>query len=424
MTDSPRMSGVPQNLQVSNSALTAERGRRSFRLVASATLLLLGLVAPLVILELVLRAFGPILPGRYSSGLHQEPHPVYGRFQIPNTSGWYRADEFVSRVRFNGLGLREREIPATKPASERRVLVLGDSFVQGVEVNVEHTLTRRLEERLQSAGQPATVINAGVAGFSTDQELLLLDNLGWSLQPDVVVLVFYLGNDVTENSSDLTKLRKPHFRLTPDGRLEQGSVPPAALESGDIWSWLRRESRAVSVFDTGVVPKLRSVPGIGRLFVLPVETAGPEPIGAGPGGSDVYRAELNETWQTAWRLTDRLLARISERTRSRNVPFLLVGAPSKWEVYPDDWQALLRQNDLPFTGWDLDGPENRLATTASQLNVRYVPARPRLRAASNTPQRQYFRNDVHWTPAGHNTMAELISEALLEPSALESWTRR
>jgi lysophospholipase L1-like esterase len=385
---------------------------------------LLGLVLPLVFLEMVLRIFGPVLPGRYSSGLHQEPHPIYGRFQIPNSSGWYRADEFVSRVEFNGLGLREREIPPIKPAGERRVLVLGDSFVQGVEVNVEHTLTRRLEERLRAVGQPATVINAGVAGFSTDQELLLLDNLGWSLQPDVVVLVFYLGNDVTENSSDLTKLRKPHFRVTSDGQLEQRAIPPAALDSGGFSSWLRRQSRVASVFDTGVVPKLRTVPGIGRLFVLPAETAGPEPVGAGPGGSDVYRAELNETWQSAWRVTDRLLARIAEQARARNVPFVLIGAPSKWEVYSDDWQALVRQNNLPSTGWDLDGPENRLAATASKIDITYASARPLLRAASGSSERQYFHNDVHWTPAGHGAVAEVIAAALLEPSAHQVWNRR
>jgi lysophospholipase L1-like esterase len=412
------------NCRVPDSASNGHvRNSRPFRIAAIVSSLLLGLILPLMLLEATLRWFGPVLPGRYSSGLYQEPHPIYGRFQIPNTSGWYRADEFVSHVQFNGLGLREREISQTKPTDERRVLVLGDSFVQGVEVDVEQTLTRKLEQRLRSAGESAVVINAGVAGFSTDQELLLLENLGWSLQPDVVVLVFYIGNDVTENSSELTKLRKPRFTLTADGTLEQGAIPSAAMDRGGVSTLLRRESRLVSVFDTGVIPKLRTVPGIGRLFVVPADSAGPEPVGAGPGGSDVYRAELNQTWQNAWLVTDRLLGRLSEQTRARNVPLLLIGAPSKWEVYPDDWQSLLRQNNLPISGWDLNAPEDRLAAMASRLDIKYVSAGSRLREASSSSERQYFRNDVHWTPAGHNSVAEAVAAALMEPSGLQAWTR-
>ena len=54
-------------------------------IAARLALTCIGLALPLVVLEVVLRAFGPILPGQYSAALYQEPHPTYGRLNVPNS---------------------------------------------------------------------------------------------------------------------------------------------------------------------------------------------------------------------------------------------------------------------------------------------------------------------------------------------------
>src|SRR6185295_19067614 len=70
----------------------APRRRRSWaaRWLSRLALLLLGLLLPLLMIELALRLFGPILPGNYRTGSFQAAHPNYGRFQLPNFDGSIR----------------------------------------------------------------------------------------------------------------------------------------------------------------------------------------------------------------------------------------------------------------------------------------------------------------------------------------------
>src|SRR5262245_52491237 len=93
-----------------------------------------GLLIGLVAVELVLRLLGPRLPlvhSLTSIATFQTYHPVYGFFHRPGASGWIETPEFTSYVSFNSRGLREREIEPNKMTGAYRVLVLGDSFVEG-----------------------------------------------------------------------------------------------------------------------------------------------------------------------------------------------------------------------------------------------------------------------------------------------------
>src|SRR5919202_1243350 len=92
-------------------------------------LLVLALLLPLLLLEISLRLFGPILPGNYRTGQFQTAHPVYGRFHVPNFDGWVRNPEFVAHVKINSIGLRDDEVAIPKPPGTFRIVVVGDSFV-------------------------------------------------------------------------------------------------------------------------------------------------------------------------------------------------------------------------------------------------------------------------------------------------------
>jgi hypothetical protein len=79
---------------------------------------------------------------------------------------------------------------------------------------------------LNQGGRPAEVINAGVAAYGTGQELLLLDKEGAKYEPDLVLLLFFVGNDVANNNyklelwdGNLKLALKPYFNLEKDGSL-------------------------------------------------------------------------------------------------------------------------------------------------------------------------------------------------------------
>src|SRR5262249_61615194 len=86
-------------------------------------------------------------------------------------------------------GPREREFPGASPAGTKRILVLGDSFTEGVGVSAAETFTAQLQSLLDGAGLDRwRIINAGVASYSPLLEYLYLKTQGLALEPDVVLL--------------------------------------------------------------------------------------------------------------------------------------------------------------------------------------------------------------------------------------------
>lgn len=80
--------------------------------------------------------------------------------------------------------------PTTPSPAAPVVVVLGDSLTAGPLLRTEETYPALLQERVQSAGLPHRVVNAGVSGDTTADGLRRLDA---ALQPDTRVLVLALG---------------------------------------------------------------------------------------------------------------------------------------------------------------------------------------------------------------------------------------
>src|SRR6186713_2448947 len=90
--------------------------------------------------------------------------PVLGWRNKPGASVVYNRREYRTTVTINALGFRDVERSLAKPADRPRVLVLGDSFIEAYGVELEESLTRRLEAVAGEAGCLVDVMNAGVHG--------------------------------------------------------------------------------------------------------------------------------------------------------------------------------------------------------------------------------------------------------------------
>ncbi len=100
------------------------------------------------------------------------------------------------RYRVNQLGLRGGPVPLQKPAGTRRILIVGDSYAFGFGVDEPDTLAARLQDDLRKDHGDVTVLNMGVPGYQTGQELGRLERDGFRLQPDLVILVYYANDNV------------------------------------------------------------------------------------------------------------------------------------------------------------------------------------------------------------------------------------
>ncbi|MDP6502035.1 MAG: SGNH/GDSL hydrolase family protein [Planctomycetota bacterium] len=144
-----------------------------------------------------------------------------GWFPIENSELEFTASR-TFHIRHNSLGFRDDEFgPKEKP----RIAFIGDSFVWGFDVDEEERFTELIQKEI-SVWQ---ILNLGVSGYGTDQELLLLAEYYDQLKPDIVFLIFDLSldNDTGDNRTNLRYggYYKPYFVEKEGGSLQVKGVP-------------------------------------------------------------------------------------------------------------------------------------------------------------------------------------------------------
>jgi lysophospholipase L1-like esterase len=95
----------------------------------------------------------------------------------------------------NSLGFRDYEHPLKKPPGNYRIVVLGDSIAAGLRIEkYQDTFPAILERELRAQGMQAEVINLGVSGYNTRQEIETLKERGLQFKPDLVILQYCLND--------------------------------------------------------------------------------------------------------------------------------------------------------------------------------------------------------------------------------------
>ena len=266
--------------------------------------------------------------------------------------------ENSNRVYLNNWGFHDHD--RTPQSDTRRVLVLGDSFVEGAQVPVDSLFTSHLEKAWRQDGCAVEVINAGVTGAGTAfQYQLWKDFFEDTIDVHHIVLVLFMGNDLENNHTELGY-----------GGLNYGVYLTA---SGDVYvnrvaySWPQRTLR--TMVNYSALMNLVYT----RLYYLKRQTyearrrrqATPQPEPEAPQQEPAENRSVAEqaAWDETIQGTLRLIARWADETQRRGIRLSIAlipqgrstaSSPLK-EIFVAQLKALAVEKTLGFQAVTFDG---------------------------------------------------------------------
>ncbi len=180
--------------------LVKEKSRKFFQNLA---LVFFSLLFALIVGEILVRIFVyvPTIPSKPMPKIlaHQATENLDLLYKpVPNAS----AEVYGAQVHYNSLGFRDKEYPLEAAPGTKRVVFLGDSVVFGLGVPAEETIPKHLERLVQQETPKTEVLNLGVAGYDSIQEVEFFKDLGVRLKPDLVI-VGYTLNDAIFGSAEM-----------------------------------------------------------------------------------------------------------------------------------------------------------------------------------------------------------------------------
>jgi hypothetical protein len=362
------------------------------RFLRRVALCLVILAAEFAVLEAGLRIHGGTDASPAFQSLFMQD-PAVGHRLKPNAQARYTTAEFSTDLAINAQGVRDDGPIGPKADDERRVVVLGDSLVLSVQVPLVETFCKRLEARLNATGDGRRwrVINAGVQGYGPVQEWFFFDRVAAALQPDIVLIVAFVGNDAIEaNDTE---------RWLEAGQPVQADAP--------VVGGLRRVARSSIVLQ---LLKMRWDQFRARFTTdapeRPLATYLGDPPPEVANGLDVSR---------------RAFERIAVRAREAGARPAIVLMPARFQTDDADYGRLAEI--VRRSGGELvrqSGTARFLAALAP-LQVPMLDLQP---ALERQPDRVtlFFERNIHLTPRGHDVVGGALFE-FLETSGLAAAAR-
>ncbi len=302
---------------------------------------------------------------------------IASSYQVPQSD----LTQFQWDVTYDRNGFRnERDLDRAD------IAVIGDSFVEGLTVTNAELGTSQL-----AALRGEVVANLGQSTYGPLQELIVLKRYALPLHPRTVVWMFFEGNDL----QDVIAYQKVREH------------PPDFLHA----FWARSFTRSASL-------------AVKRLFEPPVKPPGTKRAGLcqTPDGKQLdtyfgYRAKpLTQEELKALDETSRTMATAYKLCTGQGIKLVFVFVPTKFRVMHHLCQF---SDNSECHNWVLPDMPERLQSALHSISpgIGYLDLTPYLVEAAKTEALPYYRDDEHWTPAGHKVAAGAISHYLKSPQS-------
>ena len=379
-------------------------------LLCFSSVVVAGLIseALLTIAQINTKAYDRYIPGK-------------GTTYVPGA--YYRhTKEGFSEGYINSHGFRDYERFYKKPENSVRILILGDSYVEALQVALENAFPALLEKKLNgnSTATKFEVLNLGQSGFGTADAYMRYLNFGVKYSPDLVLLAFLTGNDLQDNSKFLNRENLRFYfvfddqqRLVLDRSLMDQYERNLNLPRR-VFQYLKRNSYLASLISQ-------------RFYLLRLQirnrdfgrsVAGKQQSGSKPkidefSPLNIYLSNQSNHWRQAFDVSTDLLCKFRDSVEASGSQFLLVTLSNAEQVHPELQRQLRNEYDTEF---DFDQPDSLLEEFAKRKHISHLNLMPFFREyhlrTGNYLHGFGGSKGGHWNENGHRLAAEKIFEFL------------
>jgi hypothetical protein len=330
-------------------------------------------------------------PENAPDGLYSVDHALVN-LPTPGFDAVSRSPGYAARITINRFGLRGPDpgldlaaegsaVPA--PRNDTRWLVAGDSFTFAAQLDATDAFPSRLR-----AGR--TWLHGGADGWSTWQPGILYRRLDAELALDGLLVVLFLGNDLTDNAT--FQVRRPPAQQRPDGQVLAMPPSPAVTRllsrRSYLWGRVRMWQRQRMLADPRSPERLRWAQEL-RAFTR-----------AGPPRHEVQQTEA-------------ALRALKDAVGADGLVVAI--APPAFAVDPVRLDATWRLVGLDPAQAQPDRARDLVAELLQRLGIRACDLTDALRASVQRGEDPYFTYDGHWNAVGHARVAQRLEACLGEP---------
>ena len=359
--------------------------RKSFYIL----LPLLSCLIALVLVEIGLALFYPI-PYSLEDNMYFMPDPYTGYAHKPLSKGSY--PNGIPAIA-NSQGLRDDEVEIPKPPGVFRILALGDSFTVGANVEQEDAYPQVLERLLNDSGRGRIeVVNAGVGGWSPFQYAQFLDNYGLRYEPDLVLVGLFVGNDIfvdrfAPDQTMTAVLGRRVSQSAADNPLIAARV--FAYQNSHLVRALMRSNPEMLEFSRQKCDEFTNT----YLFIQK------DRVGA-------HRATQPANQMVLAEQNVGEIRRISQSAAELGADLAVLIFPDENQLNPALQAEVIPAGEL--ADYDFDQPQKYLREQFTAAGIAWLDLLDVFRG----DPRCLYMNDTHWIAAGHELVAQKITDFL------------
>lgn len=383
--------------------------KKIFKILKKISISIIAIIILLIIFEIAFRYFHLFHQSIYWV---KPDHLIYYR-PLPNSNFWVlEENDHPITGRFNKWGWRDRNWDIKK--NRIRIAILGDSFVQALQIEEDRTFVRLCEKYLnQNQTEQFEIMNFGRGGFSPTEELVVLQTEVIKFNPDLVVVTYFPVNDYRDVLKDTaTDTPRSFFYIDNDNKcliLDNTFTNSLYYKFTDL---IISKLKIRSVLMLFLMKRIRLA--YGRFISYQRSREKPSIPKKKSGQYSISTAQKNATYLQAFNFSKRLINEMIKLCKANNIKFLLL-CLNDHHYKPEVEKRKLKR----YPTFNYLYIENELKKLASKQEIYFLGLQ---KAFRNYYLK--FKRDLHWVHynyEGHRLVAKLLSKKIKEIAEVNNW---